>query len=888
MSENKLTSTEKAIETQEWLDALANVIEHEGVERATFLLDALHTQVGGANPRALETACLNTIPLNQQPTYPGDHAYEIHVTNIHRWNAMAMLIKAKNKAGDVGGHLASYASMVNLYEVGLNYFFHADGKQRLGDLIYFQGHSSEINYARSFFEGRIDEKQMLNFRQEANAPGLSSYPHPWLMKDYWQFATVSLGLGGMQAVYQARFLKYLQNRKLADTTNRKVWVFIGDGEMDEPESTAGALLAAREKLDNLIFVINCNLQRLDGCVRSNYRVIPEFERLFRGAGWNVIKVLWGRLWDPLFEKDKNGKLVKALSKLVDGELQNLTSKGGAYIREHFFNLDPELAALVADMRDDDIYALFLNRGGLDRQKIYAAYDKAVHHKGQPTVLLMQTVKGFGFAGSAESRNVAHNTTSLTEEDILAFRDRLNLDLTDEEALQLKFITPERDPKALAYMNERREKLGGYLPARRVASDECLKTPSREAFAKFYESSGEKELSSTMAFARILTQLLKDKSIGDRIVPIFSDEVRTFGMESLFRQNGIYSPEGQLYTPEDKAQLMYYKESKSGQVLQEGITEAGCMSSWIAAATSYSTSNKPMIPFFVYYSMFGFQRVGDFIWAAADMRSRGFLVGGTAGRTTLAGEGLQHQDGQSLLMASYVPNCIAYDPAFSYEIAVIVQDGLKRMFEEQEDVFYYFTCMNEKYQQPEMPKGAEEGILKGMYLFKETDQKATLKVQLLTSGAIFNEAIAAAELLAKDFDVQADIWGVPGICQLHRDGADVERYNRLNPGKKAKTAYVETCLAGRKGPVITATDYVRAYGELIRPYVPADYTVLGTDGFGRSDKRDALRSFFEVDRYHIAVAALHALARTGDVPVAKVKAAIKQYGIDGSKPNPISV
>lgn len=888
MSEDKLTTEDKILETQEWLDAMAAVIEREGEDRAKFLLDALHGQIGGAHPKALDTPCANTIPVTAQPNYPGNMEYDIYLTNIHRWNAMVMLLKAKKKAGDVGGHLSSYASIANTYEVGLNYFFRADSDERLGDLIYFQGHSSEYNYARSYFEGRFDEERMLNFRQEAETVGLSSYPHPWLMKDYWQFATVSLGLGGLQAVYQARFLKYIHNRGLADTTGRKVWCFIGDGEMDESQSTAGALLASREKLDNLIYVINCNLQRLDGCVRSNYRVIPEFERLFRGAGWNVIKVMWGRLWDPLFAKDTKNKLREALAKCIDGDLQNLTSKDGKYIREHFFAKDPDLLALVADMSDDDLHQLFLNRGGVDREKIYAAYEQAVNHKGQPTVILMHSIKGFRLTGSAESKNIAHNSTSLTDEEILAYRDRLKLDLSDEEALALEFYKPERDKKAQEAVISQREKLGGFLPARRTHVSKALAVPARDSLAKFTESSGDKELSTTMAVARILAQLLKDKTIGERIVPIFSDEARTFGMESLFRSNGIYSPEGQRYTPEDKKQLMYYREAKDGQVLQEGITEDGCMASWIASATSYSTSNLQTIPFFIYYSMFGFQRVGDFIWAAADMRSRGFLVGGTAGRTTLAGEGLQHQDGTSLLSAAGVPNCMAYDPAFSYEIAIIVQEGLRRMVEDQEDIFYYFTCMNEKYQQPQMPKNAAEGILRGMYLFQEGDSKAKLKVQLLTSGAIFNETLAAAELLANDFNVHADVWGVPGLVQLYRDGAEVERQNRLNPTQKAKQSYVEQCLAGRQGPVITATDYVRAYGELIRPYVPADYTVLGTDGFGRSDKRDVLRRFFEVDRYYIATAALSALARAGDIPQKTVAQALKKYKINRNKPNPVSV
>lgn len=886
MSENKVNKDIDQIETNEWLDALATVVEREGVDRAHYLIDQLTAQIGGGAIRP--SAYNNTIALDEQVTYPGDLALEEKITNYHRWNSIAMLLQAKEKAGDVGGHLSTYASIATLYEVGFNHFFHADSKERLGDLVYFQGHSLEGIYARSFLEGRFDEARMQNFRQESNQPGLSSYPHPWLMKDYWQFATVSLGLGGLQAVYQARFLKYLENRGLADTQGRKVWLFVGDGEMDEPDSTAGGLLASREKLDNLVMVLNCNLIRLDGPVRSNYKVISEYERLFTGAGWRVIKVLWGPKWDALFAKDSKGVLLDALTQCIDGEMQALIANGGAYIREHFFGQSPALLALIDGYSDDDLHALFLDRGGLNPQKVYAAYHQAVNNDtGQPTLILAQTIKGYGVSKTAESRNVAHNTTSMSEEDLLAFKKRFNLDISDQACKTVQLYKPSDDSPEMRYLHERRTALGGYLPARRIKSDERLKVPGFDAFAKYCESSDDKVLSSTMAFARILNVILKDKSIGARVVPIFSDEVRTFGMEALFRQNGIYSPVGQLYTPEDKAQLMYYKEAKDGQVLEEGITEAGCMSSWIAAATSYSTCNLQMIPFFVYYSMFGFQRVGDYIWAAGDMRARGFLVGGTAGRTTLAGEGLQHQDGQSLLMASYVPNCISYDPAFSYEIAVIVQEGLRRMVENQEDVFYYFTCMNEKYVQPAMPEGVRDGILKGMYLFKERDQKAKLKVQLLSSGAIFNEAIAAADILAKDFQVEADIWGVPSLSELHRDGEAVDRYNRLNPTKKPKVSYVETCLQGRKGPVICATDYVKAYGNLIRAFVPTDYTVLGTDGFGRSDDRPSLRQFFEVDRYHIVVASLHALAKAGEVPVATVEAAIKKFGIDANKADPIT-
>jgi pyruvate dehydrogenase E1 component len=827
----------------------------------------------------------NTIPVEKQPEYPGDLTLEQRIEAINRWNAVMMVLRTKKEAGGVGGHLSSYASIATLYEVGLNHFFRGVSKDSLGDLIYFQGHSSEGNYARAFLEGRLTEKHLNNFRQEVAGSGLSSYPHPWLMPDFWQFATVSLGLGALQAIYQARFLKYLENRNLLSTTDRKVWVFCGDGEMDEPESIAGLSLAAREKLDNMVYVVNCNLQRLDGLVRSNYKIIQELEGVFCGAGWNVIKVVWDSKWDAIFAKDKKGIILKRLGECVDGDLQTAYVRGGAYTREFLCGDNAELKALFADLSDDEM--MLLHRGGHDSIKIYAAYAAAVKHKGQPTVILAQSVKGYGLGtGTTEGRNVAHNQLEMTEVELKTFRDRFKLPISDQALAELSFYKPSENSPELQYLHTQRAKLGGYLPARQATSAP-LQVPALAAFDAVLKGSGDRTQSTTMVLGRILNVILKDAQIGQRVVPIFSDEVRTFGLEALFRQIGIYSPVGQLYTPEDKEQLVYYHESKDGQILEEGITEAGCIASWIAAATSYSTNQFPMIPFFTYYSMFGFQRIGDFIWAAGDMRARGFLIGATAGRTTLEGEGLQHQDGQSLLAASAVPNCRAYDPTFGYEMAVILQDGLRCMYQEEQDVFYYVMAMNERYIQPEMPKGVEEGILKGMYLFKSASDKK-LKVQLLGSGAILREVIAAAELLENDFEVTADIWSVTSFNELHRDGVAVERHNMFEPTKKVQKSYVETCLENHEGPLIAATDYVRAYAEQIRPFIARRYTVLGTDGFGRSDTRAKLRHFFEVDRYYIAVAALSALVKEGLIPVSQVTAALKKYNIDPKKPNPMTV
>lgn len=874
------------VETKEWLDALNSLLKHEGKERAKYILDQLTVlaeKYGIANTAAaLHTPYVNTIPVGQEPVYPGDLTQEAIIEAINRWNAIAMVIRAKQNAGGVGGHLASYASIATLYEVGLNHFFRGTTDKQLGDLVYFQGHSSEGNYARAYLEGRLTEQHLENFRQEVAGDGVSSYPHPWLMPNFWQFATVSLGLGLLQGIYQARFLKYLEHRELLPISDRKVWVFCGDGEMDEPESIAGLTLAAREKLDNLIFVINCNLQRLDGLVRSNYKIVQELEGVFRGAGWNVIKVLWDSQWDALFAKDKTGALAKRLSECVDGELQTALVRGGAYMREFIFNT-PELKKLVADLSDDDLAAL--HRGAHDPIKIYAAYQTAAQHQGQPTVILAQGVKGYGLGvGNAEGRNIAHNQLDMTEADLKAFRDRFSLPLSDEDLVNLKFYKPKNNSKELSYLHERRNKLGGFLPARIVES-KPLEVPNLSAFDTVLQGSGDRTASTTMSFGRILNVLLKDKIIGQRIVPIFSDEVRTFGLEALFRQVGIYSPVGQLYTPEDKEQFLYYHETKSGQVLEEGITEAGCMSSWIAAATSYANNKLPMIPFFTYYSMFGFQRIGDLIWAASDMRARGFLIGATAGRTTLEGEGLQHQDGNSLLVAATFPACRAYDPAYAYEMAVIIQHGLKEMVTEEKDVIYYVMAMNERYLQPAMPVGVEDGIIKGMYQLRSTT-KGKHTVQLLGSGAILNEVVAAADLLETDFNIAADVWSVTSFSELRREGQAVERANMLAPEAKPEEPYVTRCLKDHAGPVVAATDYVRAYADLIRPYLARTFVSLGTDGFGRSDTRANLRRFFEVDRYYIVIAALYALQKEGKLAGDMVAAAIKKYQLDPKKLNPV--
>ena len=875
-------------ETQEWMDALESVLANDGEERVHFLLEKMIDKArrsGTYIPHSANTAYVNTIPYNQEEHTPGDSELEWKIRSLIRWNAMAMVVQANRQSSELGGHIATFASIATLYDVGFNHFFHAKSANHGGDVIYFQGHSAPGIYARAFLEGRLTEEQMLKFRQEVNGNGLSSYPHPWLMPDFWQFPTVSMGLGPIMAIYQARFMKYLHDRGIANTENRKIWVFTGDGEMDEPEALGAIALAAREKLDNLIFVVNCNLQRLDGPVRGNSSIIQELEGDFRGSGWNVIKVIWGSYWDSLLARDNKGLLRKRMEEAVDGEYQNYKAKGGAYTREHFFGKYPELKEMVANMSDNDIWRL--NRGGHDPHKIYAAYAAAVKHKGQPTVIIAKTVKGYGMGASGEGQNITHQQKKMGQNDIRSFRDRFNLPISDEKLADVPFYKPADDSPEMKYLHERRQSLGGYLPSRnKIATP--IEVPELNAFDSMLQGSGDREMSTTMAFVRILSTLIRDKKMGKYIVPIVPDEARTFGMEGLFRQIGIYSSQGQLYEPQDADQVMYYREDKKGQIIEEGICEAGAMSSWIAAATAYSTHAVNMIPFYVFYSMFGFQRVGDLAWAAGDMQSRGFLIGGTAGRTTLAGEGLQHQDGHSLMTASTIPNCIAYDPTFSYEMAVIIQDGLRRMYKEQENIFYYITAMNENYTHPTMPEGVAEGILKGMYLFKERTT-GKLKVQLLGSGAILREVIAASALLAEDFGVSANIWSVTSFNELHRQGNDAERWNMLHPEAEPRTTYIAECLQDRKGPIIAATDYIRAYPNQIRFGIPHQYYyVLGTDGFGRSDSRKQLRKFFEVDRYNIAVAALKGLMDMGKLPASKVTEAIQKYGLDVDKPNPITV
>jgi pyruvate dehydrogenase E1 component len=877
------------LETREWLDALRSLVAHEGTGRAQFILEKL---LASAREQGIQlagapipvTPYRNTIAAEEEPSYPGDLALEATIEAAIRWNAIAMVMRAKQTAGGVGGHLSSFASIATLYEVGLNHFFRGSTDQHLGDLVYFQGHSAEGNYARAYLEGRLSEDQLVHFRQEVDQPGLSSYPHPWLMPNFWQFATVSLGLGMLQGVYQAQLLKYLENRKLIEPNDRKVWVFCGDGEMDEPESIAGLTLATREKLDNLIFVVNCNLQRLDGLVRSNSKVIQELEGLFRGAGWHVIKVIWSKEWDQLFAADHTGALLARLNECVDGDLQAACANGADAIRQLLFHTE-ETQALVQGWSDEEILAL--HRGGHDPVKVYAAYATAVAHRGQPTVILAQTIKGYGLGvGSAEGRNVAHNHLSLTEAELHAIRERFHLPLNEEQLLNYHFYQLPKDSPAMQYLQMQRDRLGGYLPARQVVS-QPLRVPSIDQFEQILQGSGDRTLSTTMVLGRILNVLLKDKTLGPRVVPIFSDEVRTFGLEALFRQIGIYAPQGQLYSPEDKDQFLFYREAEDGQLLEQGITEAGCLSSWITAGTAYATHRLPLIPIFVYYSMFGFQRVGDLIWAAGDMRARGFLIGATAGRTTLEGEGLQHQDASSLLTASTYPTCRAYDPAYGYEMAVIMQHGLQEMFEQEKDIFYYITAMNEKYLQPAMPKGVEEGIIKGMYLFKAAHASAKQgSVQLLGCGAIFNEVLAAQMILQEEHDIAADVWSVTSFGELRRDGLLCERAKLLHSDKKSPVPYVMQCLEQHEGPLVAATDYVRAYADLIRPFIARPYVTLGTDGFGRSDTRQTLRRYFEVDRYHIVVAALYALMQEKKVTAKTLQAAIKQYGINPDKPHPM--
>jgi len=875
------------VETREWLDSIGSVIANEGTERARFLLEKLIGRLRAAGvdlPFSATTPYVNTIAVAQQPQRPPDFRLEGRVSALTRWNAMALVLRANKESSELGGHVASYASAATLYDIGFNHFWHAPSAEHGGDLVYLQGHSSPGIYARAFLEGRISEEQMVNFRQETGGRGLPSYPHPWLMPDFWQFPTVSMGLGPIMAIYQARFLRYLQDRGIAQTEGRKVWCFLGDGETDEPESLGSISLAAREKLDNLIFVVNCNLQRLDGPVRGNGKIIQELEANFRGSGWNVLKVIWGSNWDQLLARDHDGKLRQLMEECVDGDYQAFKSRDGAFVRKEFFGRYPETAAMVADWTDDEIWSL--TRGGHDPMKVYTAYKAATEHKGQPTVILAKTVKGFGMGEAMEGQNIAHQAKKMKAEQVRAFRDRFRVPISDDEVEKMPFFKLPDDSAEMKWLRERQQALGGGLPRRRRKA-EALQAPPLSAFEAQLKGSGEREHSTTMAFVRILTTMLRDKGIGKHVVPIVADEARTFGMEGMFRQFGIYSHIGQLYRPEDADQLMFYKEAKNGQILQEGICEAGSLCDWIAAGTSYSTNGVQMIPVFLFYSMFGFQRVGDLAWAAGDMRAHGFLVGGTSGRTTLNGEGLQHQDGHSHIVASTIPNCIAYDPAFQYELAVIVQDGLRRMVQEQEDVYYYLTIMNENYAHPEMPPNAAPGILRGMYLFKEGAGEGP-RVQLLGSGTIFREVIAAADLLRQDFGVESDLWSVTSFLELRRDGLAADRWNAMHPGVAARKSYVEECLGGRKGPVVAATDYIKLHADSIRSFMPSRYRVLGTDGFGRSDFRAKLRHFFEVNRHWIAVHALKALADDGVVPAAKVTEAMKKYGIDAEKPNPVTV
>ena len=875
-------------ETHEWVESLESVLEREGPARVHFLLEKLIDKArrsGAYLPYTANTAYVNTIPLSTQRPIPGDQAIEHTIRSVIRWNAAAMVVHANRKSSELGGHIASFASAATLYDVGFSHFFRGPGDENKGDLVFFQGHSAPGIYARAFLEGRLSEEQLKLFRQEAlNENGLSSYPHPWLMPDFWQFPTVSMGLGPLMAIYQARFMKYLENREIQSQGDRKVWAFMGDGEMDEPESLGAISLASRENLDNLIFVVNCNLQRLDGPVRGNGKIIQELEAVFRGAGWNVIKVIWGSYWDPLLAKDTDGLLQKRMEEAVDGEYQAFKAKGGAYTREHFFGKYPELKEMVADMSDEDIWRL--NRGGHDPHKVYAAYAEAVEHKERPTVILAKTVKGYGMGEAGEGQNVTHSQKKMGEDALKAFRDRFNIPIGDDEIADAPFYKFAEDSEEMQYLRKQREALGGFMPVRRNTA-EPLVIPGLDTFDALLKSSGEREFSTTMAFVRILSTLTRSKLIGKYIVPIIADEARTFGMEGMFRQLGIYSFKGQLYEPMDSDQVMYYREDKKGQILQEGINEAGAMSSWIAAGTAYSTHGINMIPFYIFYSMFGFQRIGDLAWAAADMQVRGFMMGGTAGRTTLAGEGLQHQDGHSLLVAGTIPNCISYDPTFAYELAVIIHDGMKRMFQLHDKVFYYITVMNENYTHPEMPKGSEEGILKGIYCLQEGDEKGK-KVQLMGSGTILREVLAAADLLKTDFDINADVWSVTSVNELAREAIKCSRWNQLHPLKKARKSYLETQLQGRKGPAIMATDYTRAFVNQLREFIPMPFSTLGTEGFGRSDTRDNLRIFFEVNSHYIVVSALKALADEGEIENKIVQQAIKDYGIDAEKPDPASV
>ncbi|WP_395344718.1 pyruvate dehydrogenase (acetyl-transferring), homodimeric type [Ningiella sp. W23] len=876
-------------ETQEWLDALEAVLEEEGVDRAHYLLESLIEKArrnGAHLPYDATTAYINTIPAGQEPTMPGDQTIETKIRNAIRWNALMMVLRGSKKDLELGGHISSFASSAMLYDVGFNHFFRAPTEDNGGDYLFVQGHASPGIYSRAYIEGRLSHDQLDMFRQEVDGKGLSSYPHPKLMPDFWQFPTVSMGLGPMQAIYLARFLKYLTNRGLKDCSNQRVWCFMGDGEVDEPESLGAIGLASRENLDNLTFVINCNLQRLDGPVRGNGKIIQELEGVFRGAGWEVLKVIWGRYWDPLLARDGSGKLLDVMNETVDGEYQNYKAKGGNYTRENFFGKYPELKEMVSNMSDEDIWRL--NRGGHDPVKVYAAYKRATETKGRPQVILAKTVKGYGLGDAGEGKNIAHNVKKMAADSVKQYRDRFNIPLSDDDCADLKYFKFEEDSPEYKYLKEKREALNGFMPVRRPKSTEELPAPPLKAFEAVTKGSGDREISTTMAFVRVLTVMLKDKQMGGRVVPIIPDEARTFGMEGLFRQVGIYSNTGQKYVPQDKDQVAYYREDKKGQVLQEGINELGAMSSFVAAGTSYSLNNLPMLPVYIYYSMFGFQRVGDMAWAAGDSQCRGFLVGGTAGRTTLNGEGLQHQDGHSHIQAGLIPNCVSYDPTYGFEVAVIVQDGIRRMLEDQENVFFYLTVMNENYVQPEMPKGSQEGILKGLYLLdKVGTAKSKKKVKLLGSGTILVQVREAATLLHDKYGVASEVYSATSFNELGRDGIDCDRFNMRNPKGKAKTPYITDVLNdGFDGPTIAATDYIKAYAEQVRPFVPGSYRVLGTDGFGRSDSRANLRRHFEVDANHVAYAALYELYKQGDFSEKELMAAHKELDIDADKINPL--
>ena len=873
------------LETKDWLDSISAVLQKDGKLRAQFLIKELieHSYKEGSDlALSRNTPYINTISPELESKSPGDQNIERKLRSLIRWNAAAMVVRANRRFPELGGHIGTFASAATLYDVGMNHFWRAKNNKFGGDLIYFQGHSAPGMYARAFLEGRITEKELDKFRQEVNPGGLSSYPHPWLMPKFWQFPTVSMGLGPMLAIYQARFMKYLINRGLIKDENRKVWTFLGDGEMDEPESLGAIALASRENLDNLIFVINCNLQRLDGPVRGNGKIIQELEGSFRGAGWNVIKVIWGSYWDPLLANDKTGLLIKRMNEAVDGEYQAFKAKGGAYVREKFFGKYPELTKLVSSYSDKDIWRL--NRGGHDPHKVYAAYHKAMQNVGSPTVIITKTIKGYGMGKSGESINTTHQQKKLDVDDLMYYRDRFDVPLTNEQVKNVEYYRPKENSDEIKYLKERRFKLGGNLPERSTFA-KPIKAPPEDIFDVMMKSTGDKEMSTTMALVRMLTNLLRDKNVASRLVPIIPDEARTFGMEGFFQKIGIYAHEGQKYEPVDSEQLSSYREDKKGQVLEEGITEAGSMSSWIAAGTSYTNHDIEMIPIYLFYSMFGFQRVGDFAWAAGDSQARGFLIGATSGRTTLAGEGLQHQDGHSHLLSSTIPNCVSYDPTFAYELAVIFRDGLKRMHEKKENIFYYITTMNENYPHPEIPKDSEKGILKGMYKIKDFSKYKKTKIQLLGSGTILREMIDAAEMLQKEYQIDSEVWSVTSFSELRKNGMEVERYNLLHPEKKKKKSYIEECLGSSEGPILAASDYMRLNSDQIRSYINKSFYSLGTDGYGRSDTRKKLRQFFEVDKNYITTYALSVLANEQLLSSKYAVDAIKKYNIDTEKPMP---